>query len=103
MRRIHPVFHVSLLEQAPKDATPAEDIEIEDETGEYEVEQILDMQRINNQPFYLIKWKGYDTFRKIRVESIDNLTNASYYFRIIISNGSNAKLCQKSGDIWSSN
>jgi len=74
MRRIHPVFHVSLLEQAPKDATPAEDIEIEDETGEYEVEQILDMQRINNQPFYLIKWKGYDTSENTW-ESIDNLTN----------------------------
>jgi hypothetical protein len=74
MRRIHPVFHISLLEQAPKDATPAEDIEIEDETGEYEVEQILDMQRINNQPFYLIKWKGYDTSENTW-EPIENLTN----------------------------
>ena len=68
------MFHVSLLEQAPKDATPAEDIEIEDETREYEVEQILDMQRINNQPFYLIKWKGYDTSENTW-EPIENLTN----------------------------
>jgi hypothetical protein len=74
MRRIHPVFHISLLEPAPRDATLAENIELEDETGEYEVEQILDMQRINNQPFYLIKWKGYDTSENTW-EPIDNLIN----------------------------
>jgi hypothetical protein len=41
MKRIHPVFHISLLEPAPKNATIAENIEIESEDDEYEVERIL--------------------------------------------------------------
>ena len=48
MRRIHPVFHISLLEPAPRDATLAQNIELADETAEYEVEQVLDMQIVNN-------------------------------------------------------
>jgi hypothetical protein len=55
MQRIHPVFHISLLEPAPRDATLAENIELIDETKEYEVEQILDIQKVNNKPYYLIK------------------------------------------------
>jgi transposase InsO family protein len=74
MRRIHPVFHISLLESAPRDATLAQNIELADETEEYEVEQVLDMQMVNNQPFYLIKWKGYDTSENTW-EPINNLTN----------------------------
>jgi transposase InsO family protein len=74
MRRIHPVFHISLLEPAPKDAIPAEDIEVEEDTREYEVEQILDTKRVNGKPYYLIKWKGYDTSENTW-EPIENLTN----------------------------
>jgi hypothetical protein len=37
MRRIHPVFHISLLEPAPRDTTLAQNIELADETKEYEV------------------------------------------------------------------
>jgi hypothetical protein len=74
MKRIHLVFHISLLEPAPRDATLVENIELEDKIGEYKVEQILDMQRVNNQSFYLIKWKGYDT-SKNTWEPIKNLTN----------------------------
>src|SRR5947199_2115865 len=40
--RIHPVFHISLLEPAPKNAKIQTDIEVEPDEGEYEVEEILD-------------------------------------------------------------
>ena len=60
MKRLHPVFHISLLEPAPQNAQTAENIEIEDD-DEYEVEKILKQKRVNGQPFYLVKWKGYDT------------------------------------------
>lgn len=43
MSKIHPVFHVSLLELAPENAKIAENMEIKDDTEqEYEVKQILD-------------------------------------------------------------
>ena len=57
--RIHPVFHISLLEPAPQNAKPDNTIEIEDEDPEYEVEEILDSRIINNNIEYLVKWKGY--------------------------------------------
>jgi hypothetical protein len=39
MLKIHLVFHISLLEPAPKNATIAENVEIDDDTEqEYEVE-----------------------------------------------------------------
>jgi hypothetical protein len=56
--RIHPVFHVSLLEPAPHDALLETDIEVEPE-HEFEVEQILDKKKINGQWKYLVKWEGY--------------------------------------------
>jgi hypothetical protein len=58
--KIHPKFHVSLLEPAHPD-TPldAEGQEIEN-TEEYEVEEILERRKIRNQLQYLVKWKGYE-------------------------------------------
>jgi hypothetical protein len=51
-----------LLEPAPKNAEIATNIEIEEETeNEYEVEEILNLERISGKPHYLVKWKGYDT------------------------------------------
>ena len=58
--RIHPVFHISLLEPAPKNAKIPTDIEVEPDEGEYEVEEILDRRVKGRQEEYLIKWKGYD-------------------------------------------
>lgn len=55
--RIHPVFHVSLLEPAHPDSTLQTTWHYEpQETAEYEVEKILDQRGQR----YLIKWKGYD-------------------------------------------
>jgi hypothetical protein len=58
--RIHPIFHVSLLEPAPANAKLETDIETEPAPDqEYEVEELLDARRVNNQQQYLVKWKGY--------------------------------------------
>ena len=57
--RIHPVFHVSLLEPAPRNATPDTTTEIEDEEPEYEVESVLDARSANDTVEYLVKWKDY--------------------------------------------
>ena len=73
MKRIHPVFHISLLEPAPKNAIPTENIEIESDDDEYEVEQILDYKQVNGRPCYLVKWEGYDTSENTW-EPIANLT-----------------------------
>ena len=62
IRRIHTTFYVSLLEKAPKNAEIATNIEIEEETeNKYKVKAILVTEKISGQPYYLIKWKGYDT------------------------------------------
>ena len=58
--RIHPVFHISLLEPAPKKAKQIMPTELlPDENGEYEVETILDCKWVRGRRQYLIKWKGY--------------------------------------------
>ena len=62
--KIHPVFHVSLLE--PYKASPIPDRTqpppppvIVDSDREFEVEQILDSKFTRNHLYYLVKWKGY--------------------------------------------
>jgi Chromo (CHRromatin Organisation MOdifier) domain len=60
--RIHPVFYISLLELAPRDAKQTQ-IQLSDETQDdvYEVEKVLDDQEIDGKTHYLIKWSGYNT------------------------------------------
>ncbi len=61
--RIHPVFHICLLEPANADTpiqTEPPGIDPESQNAEYEVEDILDQQDITGQPHWLVKWKGYD-------------------------------------------
>jgi hypothetical protein len=53
--RIHPIFHISLLEPT-KNPENGND-EADDE--EYEVEKVLDRKQENGQIYYLIRWKGY--------------------------------------------
>jgi hypothetical protein len=60
--RLHPVFHVSLLEPAKGDTPLATDTELqpENDLDVYEVEKILDTRTTSDgQQEYLIKWKGY--------------------------------------------
>jgi hypothetical protein len=50
-------------------------VEINDDIEqEYEVEQILNNKWVSGKPYYLVKWKGYDTSENTW-EPIENLTN----------------------------
>lgn len=63
--KIHPVFHVSLLESASEDPIegqvmpPPLPVEIEDHK-EWEVKEISDFHLCHRRPQYLVKWLGYD-------------------------------------------
>ena len=63
--RIHPVFHVSLLEPHTANPFPSRlqelpPIIIIRNNKEYEVEEILDSKILRRRRlFYLVKWKGY--------------------------------------------
>jgi hypothetical protein len=73
MSKIHLVFHISLLEPAPKNTKITKNMEIDNNTEqEYEVEQILDNKRVSEKPYYLMKWKGYNTLENTW-EPIKNL------------------------------
>lgn len=58
--RIHPIFHISLLEAAPAGARLQEKVEVEALEGEYEVEAIWGSRKKGSVTEYLIKWLGYD-------------------------------------------
>ena len=77
--KIHPVFHVSLLEPAPVGARKQHHVEIEEEQ-EYEPEKILDSQDRNGEIHYLIKWKGYNNSENTW-EPVKNLTNCQRLLR----------------------
>jgi RNase H-like domain found in reverse transcriptase/Reverse transcriptase (RNA-dependent DNA polymerase)/Integrase zinc binding domain/Chromo (CHRromatin Organisation MOdifier) domain/Retroviral aspartyl protease len=58
--RIHPLFHISLLEPAPRNARPGPtEIDEETQTPYYEVDKIIGYRLVSNKPHYLIHWKGY--------------------------------------------
>jgi len=60
--RIHPVFHMSLLEPAAPDAalqTEPSPIDPDYEEPVYVVDKIVDDAWIDGQHKYLVKWKGY--------------------------------------------
>ena len=60
--RLHPVFHISLLEPAPSDVPNSkEEVQPENELQEYEVEEIMDTRTTKEgQQEYLIKWRNFD-------------------------------------------
>jgi hypothetical protein len=87
MSKLHPVFHISLLEPAPKNAKITENMEIDDDTKqEYEVEKILNHKRVSGKPYYLVKWKGYDTSENTW-EPIKNLTGCHQLIQQYCSKG----------------
>jgi len=60
--RIHPMFHISLLEPAPPDAAlQTETLELDPEIQEpnYEVDMIMDYRTVSGRTEYLVKWKDY--------------------------------------------
>lgn len=73
--RLHPVFHISLLQaySQREGCEPPEAIDIEGEE-EWEVESILDAEGRGKKRTYLVKWKGwssdYDSWEP--VEHLDN-------------------------------
>lgn len=73
--RIHPIFHISLLEKAPDESTIATRITVDD-SSEYEVERILKVRGSAKRRQYLIKWKGYADSENTW-EPVKNLTNCS--------------------------
>jgi len=60
--RLHPVFHVSLLEPAPSSVplSTGEEIQPINEDTEYDVDRILDVREVSTGTQYLIRWKGCD-------------------------------------------
>ncbi|KAF4556639.1 Transposon Tf2-5 polyprotein-like protein 2 [Elsinoe fawcettii] len=73
--RIHPVFHISLLEKAPQNAVPGP-IELDEETQEprYEIERVLRHKIMNGKRHYLIHWKGHQ-YSEATWEPEDHLTS----------------------------
>ena len=60
--RLHPIFHISLLEPAKGTIvvkTGQNDVEV-DGPEEHKVERILDKQKIEGKTHYLVKWQDYD-------------------------------------------
>lgn len=62
--KLHPVFHLSLLEPAVKNPLqeqikpPPPPVIVYDEP-EYEIEEILDSKVIRTRPKYYVKWTGH--------------------------------------------
>lgn len=77
MSRLHPVFHVSLLEPYHENtipdrvAPPPPPVEIDGEM-EWEVEAILDSKRQRNKVVYLVEWKGYPQKTWEPPENVEN-------------------------------
>jgi hypothetical protein len=78
--KVHPVFHVSLLEPYRESffpgrvQSPPPSIEIKNHE-EYEVEKVLDSRRRWGKLEYLVHWYGYDINERTW-EPAENLTNA---------------------------
>ena len=77
--RLHPVFHVSLLEPYASNSIPGRVVPppppIEfDEGPEYEVKAILDSKVVKNKLYYLVDWLGYTPADRTW-EPAENLNN----------------------------
>ena len=83
--KIHPVFHVSLLEPYKESTIPGRlqapqpPIEIDGEE-EFEVSEILDSCIIKKKLEYLVHWQGYEVSERTW-EPVANLVNAPEMIR----------------------
>jgi len=61
--KVHPVFHVEMLEPCPNDMRESSDAPqpttLEDDYEDFEIEAILDSRRRRNRLQYQVKWVGY--------------------------------------------
>ena len=85
--KIHPVFHVSLLEPYKPNSIPGRNqpppppVSVNNSPDvEYEVEEILDSKISRRRLFYLVKWKGYDTSHN-SWEPASNVANSPVLLR----------------------
>ena len=79
--RLHPVFHVSLLEPYTSSSIPNRSIPPPPpvqllDGPEYEVEAILDSKVMRNKLYYLVDWSGYSPNDRTW-EPAENLNNAT--------------------------
>lgn len=73
--KIHPVFHISLLEPADAGTPVQKDFHYQaDGNDEWEVESIIQHRKRNNNDEYLVKWLGYPDSENTW-EPVTNLTN----------------------------
>lgn len=90
--RVHPTFHISLLEKAPDHATTTNsgpEPFIVNNEPEYEVEVILDHKMVRGTSKYLVKWKGYSSEENSWLREED-LVNADKLLRdYLTKNGKN--------------
>ena len=86
LKRIHPVFHVSLLEPDhpnpfPLRLEPPPAPVLRGDSLEYEVQQVVDSKRAKRagaKLHYYVQWKGYEgTGQEYSWEPVENLDNAS--------------------------
>src|SRR6266481_1743643 len=86
LQRIHPVFHISLLQPADDSSIlnhiedPPPPLELDD-SNEYEVQRVfdskIDCRRKGSGLVYLVEWSGFDnTAESMSWEPKENLWNA---------------------------
>ena len=86
--RIHPVFHVSLLEPVASDPLPGQEnippppIIVDGEL-EFQVDEILDARRTRNpnQPLYLVKWTGESQLTWEPYDNVKDLEALHKFFK----------------------
>lgn len=95
--RIHPTFHVSLLEkyQRREGVEPPEPVEVDGEEW-WEVESILDEVKTHGKRKFLVRWKGF-TAENDTWEPEENLTNVQEKIQEFREGRSDAKASHKRG------
>ena len=96
--KIHPVFHVSLLEprkesSIPNRTNPPPPPDIIEGEPEFEVDEVLDSRIYRGVLQYLVSWKGYDASEN-SWEPADNLSRVSRRFPSPVSSSSQFRIAQ---------